>query len=871
MKQIKTRISSIMICLLVGISMLFPTISSVHANETYSELQINVVDTEYTLTFQCISDTNTPLPCFNHNAIDMLGQDEFTSESLIENSNSDYVLSKIEDVNTKVSIYAFRYHSESAQLQYKESDTSEWTPWTTASEDEKSRTVNMIFEEVPMTDLPVIQAWDTITDGITMNLFNYTANKNNNISENNINNNHKFKFINKGLQINDGSSWNQGGALRQGLVENTLNNGYPKLTITDKESLSYLFNPDEEANGKVTYANVNRLLQKLEDGSYVFDSKNNFAMFNQKKNEFLLSTEVGGPNRSGAAFEVGNFLPFDVINTTKGFRNIAGSKIYNLTYPDFHFGLTMEANFLQPKDGIYHDQNMIFDFSGDDDVWVFIDDVLVLDLGGIHGAQSGSINFANGEVIINDAVSTTIKQQFEKANVAASFDGNTFADFTKHTIKFFYLERGAGASNCKLRINLPIMPKNGFAVSKQVSNINEATALNDTYTFRAYVDTNNNGEYSDDELLRGTPYQIGNETYSTDANGLFTLQAGELAEFKEQWTENLPFKVEELNIDANRYQNVTITSNNGAVGSYDSTTGIASSGSLIIGQHVLVAFNNEVSDALTTSLQIQKKISNGKNDDAFQMIAKINGEVYQGSYTVNDGTETRTEATSDGIITIKQNEIAAIEKLPANTTFEVVESLASVNAEYQKYSNDVAYEFDPAEQYGVNEPVIENGAKGSVVQGKATLLHVTNTLIYGKLQVVKQIDTANFANGDPIFTFKIERLNKNGETIHTQYRSVRFDSTLDAQSFIIDQLPLGNYRVSELTTLRYQAVGDVSLTDTIKEADQTIIFNYNNRVVNDQYYSHTDIVSNHVEYKKDENGKIIDVITSQDTLETPAE
>lgn len=88
-------------------------------------------------------------------------------------------------------------------------------------------------------------------------------------------------------------------------------------------------------------------------------------------------------------------------------------------------------------------RNMVFEFSGDDDVWVVVDGELLLDIGGIHSISKGSINFATGEITVNSPVgktTTTIKE-----------GGFSQGD---HTLEFYYLERGASDSNCKVQFNI---------------------------------------------------------------------------------------------------------------------------------------------------------------------------------------------------------------------------------------------------------------------------------------------------------------------------------------------------------------------------------------------------------------------------------
>lgn len=77
---------------------------------------------------------------------------------------------------------------------------------------------------------------------------------------------------------------------------------------------------------------------------------------------------------------------------------------------DFHFGMTIETPFMQPVDGISTETGseglkgpMIFYFHGDDDVFVYDDNVLMLDLGGIHNSIDGTINYNTGKIVANNA------------------------------------------------------------------------------------------------------------------------------------------------------------------------------------------------------------------------------------------------------------------------------------------------------------------------------------------------------------------------------------------------------------------------------------------------------------------------------------
>ena len=90
-----------------------------------------------------------------------------------------------------------------------------------------------------------------------------------------------------------------------------------------------------------------------------------------------------------------------------------------------YFGAELTANFVQLPGGVSGGDHVVFNFAGDDDVWVFVDGVLVGDVGGVHGAASLSIDFATGEVVVKDnrknppqtyePMTTTIRQCYETA------------------------------------------------------------------------------------------------------------------------------------------------------------------------------------------------------------------------------------------------------------------------------------------------------------------------------------------------------------------------------------------------------------------------------------------------------------------------
>lgn len=178
-------------------------------------------------------------------------------------------------------------------------------------------------------------------------------------------------------------------------------------------------------------------------------------------------------------------------NYGKSMYEIKWDKKHQLPNVDHFFGMEMSARFMQSENGEDawgHD--LIFEFSGDDDFWLYIDDMLVLDLGGIHSALDGNINFKTGQITEN-GVTYNLREQFIKAykqknpnageeevnnwandifkKNADGTDGTVFKDYSSHTMRMFYLERGAGASNLRMRFNLSEYKEGEIQLEKKVS------------------------------------------------------------------------------------------------------------------------------------------------------------------------------------------------------------------------------------------------------------------------------------------------------------------------------------------------------------------------------------------------------------------
>ena len=240
--------------------------------------------------------------------------------------------------------------------------------------------------------------------------------------------------------------------------------------------------------GKTYLGTGDHLFQLMNDvndehyGYYYYDSKHNAASFNQSAGRFYVYDYLAATSDSiGGAYS--DFIPFNspYTNTngkTVGTFNYAGvdneyqgvthyrydskynSGDYNSTNgvsTDYAYGMRIDIKFYLPNDpGTNGNKDifgndMQFQFSGDDDLWVLIDGQLVLDIGGIHQIVGGNIDFSTGEVLV--------KGNQQKSLMDLGIGAGD------HTMTVLYLERGSSMSNCSIYFNLA--PRYSLALQKE--------------------------------------------------------------------------------------------------------------------------------------------------------------------------------------------------------------------------------------------------------------------------------------------------------------------------------------------------------------------------------------------------------------------
>ena len=674
--------------------------------------------------------------------------------------------------------------------------------------------------------LQTVETVDSRSLGITIKMFDYsnTCNTNNRSQEQT-----SYRIFNS-----DGLDWLSDGSVIQGLVQNKLNSeGYPVTTYANT-NLKGLFSNGTDAN------KLFMLDTYQETGYFEYSSFQNFAHLNSN-GDFTVYRQVGvedtaktprnktyGNATDTYYFNRGNFLPYNTIADYKTAVQKYGSSGVTNRYDengnlldgddprngenlfltqetvDYFFGMSMEADFYQPADGKNNGQDIIYEFNGDDDLWIFVDNVLVLDIGGCHHAHSGTINFTTGTVEVvtgRGTLVTTIRQCFKNAGVFPDgtawddskanlyFSGDTFADYSQHNMKMFYMERGAGASNLHIKFNLPVIKDAGkLIVDKVVSGTVNQKYSNEKFAFQV-IKVNGNTEtrftnavYDSDGLP--VEYKHEAEINGITYNDVFYLRPGEAAVF-DVADNSQQYYVKELGIDSNYYDLVKI---NGVQTSIDSNGNVTSTVNTVRNRTRVTYDNHGITDNLRIKKQVEGDVKNqnalfefyvyltGPDDT---LIPYSNGEYYVldpngyyctyvdglpvGDPTITEDTRTAYESGEWGTIgSLPEGYTIIIEDLLVGTDFMVSERDNRIPEGYEYKSNTVvegtagtaglnAYTNVSVDQSGsmnIGSYSFSNHSEGQIIssnENDATVV-VTNTLKYS-IQAEKQ-----WVNADNVTT-----------------------------------------------------------------------------------------------------------------------
>lgn len=663
-------------------------------------------------------------------------------------------------------------------------------------------TIYLVYESEP---LPTFQGEDT-SDLIQIQLFDYYE------YEKGITDNFVFG--------GDGYTQN-GGGVKQGLVKPLLENGYPVLK-EDNKSLSGLFSENGEYVESGSYRNANYLLQHNEENyAYYYDSNKNFASVDEN-GDFVLYETARCPDATTPPSEP-KFLPYNTIwnkvNTLTNRYDPKDENNYNKKYrkyeigadetENFGFGMTIDFDFIMPKDGKINGNDMVFNFQGDDDVWVFIDDVLVLDLGGVHDNYEGSINFQTGAVYVEKVngtgapQNTTIRAMFQKAG--KSWDAS---DYKNHELKFFYLERGRGGSNCTIEFNMPPIPKGTINFQKEIAYTNVKDVSDIDFKFKTFVNYGGTSSESDYKLYTG-PYEVYNASdfdnpvkTGTAKDGIILLKDDQMARLTDSAIQaTSKYYIQEIGATSDKFD-VSIDGVNVEIiyedGSTTEEKGVETD-KLSVDNNPYVVFKNSVSADNMFNLRIDKVMSDGSSPDAEFPIQVLLGledkKPYTGEYKVfEDGRELGTKIASDeGILTLKAGQYAVITKLMGGNKITVQET---------EYGGRKAPTYEMTGPLAGEPIVSDNSISGIAKEGNdlgynpEVKVTVTNYPLPGL--TVRKTVSGNMGDRNREFDFTVQAQNSKGKAVSVDgtYEGITVDKDgqfklKHGQSLVIPELPYG--------------------------------------------------------------------------------
>lgn len=464
--------------------------------------------------------------------------------------------------------------------------------------------------------------------------------------------------------------------------------------------------------------------KERDDGWYEFDSTNgnqNIQVYKDSDNKDCLTYSSSASKAvndyvSLSTARKPGFFPFNT--DVEAANNDVSDGKNKLNYG---FSMRMDIPFTIPDTS----EEVKFEFSGDDDVWVFVDGVLALDLGGMHAKAEGVIDFTNKTTSVttgaydigNDGyrdagtlfgtywTSETLFNEsglfnLETGSAIARGTENSTSDLqfdeskTTHTLTVFYMERGMYESNLKVAFNfVPAEQSNGISVKNTVNtdsvNTGFKTTLNsiiNELSFDYYV---KNTDTTKTSITENDHFTI------TGHSGVFHhIDTVEVEEGSDPVSiRGDSFELIQNTNDSRFYTSYAISDINGTTikektSGYKAEDGRNGEGTILLQNQppeeddtknvgIVVDYENEVK---TSSAIISKNLVDGFSSDDTEYSFKVeytnlfgttrSGVFSNGTYAI--GTQIKT-SSADGIIRLKAGETATISGIPVDTVITVTE------------------------------------------------------------------------------------------------------------------------------------------------------------------------------------------------------
>lgn len=467
--------------------------------------------------------------------------------------------------------------------------------------------------------------------------------------------------------------------------------------------------------------------------------------------------------------------------------NSIGYFPFNSTDPDqsakdnlnYGFGTQFTIPFTVTETGKNVDgTSMTFKFTGDDDVWVYIDGALVLDMGGAHCKAEGEINFATQMATITTGTSDAKlgNQPTAGGRVAAKDNGNRTVDFKNitvkksdgsiisladymkesgkvHELKMYYMERGMWDSNMSISYSFVPLPS-GLTLSKTLDtkdvNAGLKNAVQGLDNFDFNIQTRNlkarEANYSDVDNLGYTLYDYNDNTYpgqvaknstatfsssyyasefidTTDKDNSSAFYAGTGFKITESIPKDTILQYDENKTSWGVYDSVTsreaIKNQKGTVATFD--MGDANSSEM----DVVNRYVNFVNTPKVGSLSVEKIYNGTAPKDktfGFTVMVDLTGHDYYDPYEL-EYTGSQTGITDkNGHFTLKAGETITFAGIPAGATYKVVED---------KPDAGDTWEQDTAKCTKLTGTIVANTTSAAVVTNK-TKTTPKNYVIYAE-------------------------------------------------------------------------------------------------------------------------------------------